>query len=161
MVEPITTAVMAMKVCSAAVKNVSKLIEDGREIHDCQKSIVAFFSAKSDIERIKKEEVDDPPLWKKIAGDDTAKAVEVVMARKKSIALMGDLHRMLKMAYGPDIWKEVIEEQRKIEKDRERRFFKRKRIIRLWLEGFLVTLATVIFFGLVGLFIWIFVHKKA
>ncbi|HAG29111.1 MAG TPA: hypothetical protein DCL39_06610 [Alteromonas macleodii] len=157
--EPITSAIVAIKVCTAAVKNVHSLLEQGAELHQCSKSIAAFFSAKNDISRMEKE-AQNPPLWKKIAGADTAKSIEIVMQRKRSQELMSDLHRMLKMAYGPDIWQEVIAEQRAMEAERDRQYFRRKRILKIWIEGTLTVIAVLLSVGLICLFAWISFSKE-
>ena len=44
--EPITSAIVAIKVCTAAVKNVHSLLEQGAELHQCSKSIAAFFQQR-------------------------------------------------------------------------------------------------------------------
>ena len=106
------------------------------------------------------KEAQNPPLWKKIAGADTAKSIEIVMQRKRSQELMSDLHRMLKMAYGPDIWQEVIAEQRAMEAERDRQYFRRKRILKIWIEGTLTVIAVLLSVGLICLFAWISFSKE-
>ena len=160
MVEPLSF-LSAIKVCSSAVKQVKNLVEQGAEIHQCAQHIGKFFAAKQDIEKAKAQ-AENPPIWKKVLKPESAQAeaIEAVIQRKRSIELMVDLHRTLKMRYGADIWTEIVAEQRKIEAERQRLYYARKEFIRKWTEGILVVLACLLSVGLIMLFIYIAMRRE-
>lgn len=160
MIEPLSV-IAAIKVCSTAVKQVKNLCEQGAELHQCSKQIASFFGAKQDIEKAKKQ-AENPPIWKKVLKPHSAQAeaIEAVIQRKQALKLMGDLHRTLKMRFGADIWTEVVAEQRKIEAERERIYYKRKELVRKWTEGILVVFACFLSVGLILLIIYIVMNRE-
>ena len=157
MVAPLTI-IAAAKLAANSVSKIKALCEQGAELHQMGKQLSDFFSAKQDIEK-QHEELQNPPVWKKVLapGSTQAMAIDAVIQRKRTQELMMELHRTLKFR-GID-WSEVVAEKKAIEAMRQKQIYARKEIIRKWTEGILVIVATLLTFGIIGIFIYIYSQR--
>ena len=131
MIDPVSAVAMA----TSAYKTIQKMVELGRDVDDTLGQVGKWYSAVSDFQEAKKQ-AENPPLFKKIFNGKSVEqeALDVYMHEKKIAKQEKELRDLLRMTYGPEGYKELLDMRKKIKLQRERAVYAqaRKRKALIW-----------------------------
>ena len=131
MIDPISAVAMA----TSAYKTIQKMVELGRDVDDTLGQVGKWYSAVSDFNEAKKQ-AENPPLFKKVFNGKSVEqeALDVYMHEKKIAKQEKELRDLLRLTYGPDGYKELLDMRKKIKLQRERAVYAqaRKRKALIW-----------------------------
>lgn len=131
MIDPISAVAMA----TSAYKTIQKMVELGRDVDDTLGQVGKWYSAVSDFNEAKKQ-AENPPLFKKLFNGKSVEqeALDVYMNEKKIAKQEKELRDLLRLTYGPDGYKELLDMRKKIKLQRERAVYAqvRKKKALIW-----------------------------
>jgi GrpB-like predicted nucleotidyltransferase (UPF0157 family) len=131
MIDPISAVAMA----TSAYKTIQKMVELGRDVDDTLGQVGKWYSAVSDFNEAKKQ-AENPPLFKKVFNGKSVEqeALDVYMHEKKIAKQEKELRDLLRLTYGPEGYKELLDMRKKIKLQRERAVYAqaRKRKALVW-----------------------------
>jgi len=131
MIDPISAVAMA----TSAYKTIQKMVELGRDVDDTLGQVGKWYSAVSDFNEAKKQ-AENPPLFKKLFNGKSVEqeALDVYMHEKKIAKQEKELRDLLRLTYGPDGYKELLDMRKKIKLQRERAVYAqvRKKKALIW-----------------------------
>jgi len=131
MIDPISAVAMA----TSAYKTIQKMVELGRDVDDTLGQVGKWYSAASDFNEAKKQ-AENPPLFKKLFNGKSVEqeALDVYMHEKKIAKQEKELRDLLRLTYGPDGYKELLDMRKKIKLQRERAVYAqvRKKKALIW-----------------------------
>lgn len=154
MLDPVT----AFATASAAFNFIKKAVEAGREIEDVGSQLGTWFGACADLKQAE-EESRDPPLFKKLLhkGSVEQEAMENLMRRKKIEQQEKELRELIVYRFGPDTYREMMEDRRQIREGRERtEMLQRRRRAKTVQNAIAVILIVGIFAIPVAVSMWLF-----
>ena len=127
--------VSAMATASAAFGALKKGFSIGRDIESMASDLSRWMGALSDIDQAEKE-AKNPPIFKKLFNGKSVEqeALDVYMHEKKIAKQEKELRDLLRMTYGPDGYKELLDMRKKIKLQREKAVYAqaRKRKALIW-----------------------------
>lgn len=137
MIDPVT----AIAAATAAFNGAKKLVEAGRDIEDVAGQLGKWFSAASDITRAE-EDAKKPSLFKKIANRESVEeeALNAMVAKKKLKDQEDQLREMILWSYGQEAYVEMMQMRKQIRAKREKEVYKKQRLKRQIIDGFIITL---------------------
>lgn len=131
MIDPISAVAMA----TSAYKTIQKMVELGRDVDDTLGQVGKWYSAVSDFNEAKKQ-AENPPLFKKLFNGKSVEqeALDVYMHEKKIAKQEKELRDLLRLTYGSDGYKELLDMRKKIKLQRERAVYAqvRKKKALIW-----------------------------
>jgi len=131
MIDPISAVAMA----TSAYKTIQKMVELGRDVDDTLGQVGKWYSAVSDFNEAKKQ-AENPPLFKKLFNGKSVEqeALDVYIHEKKIAKQEKELRDLLRLTYGPDGYKELLDMRKKIKLQRERAVYAqvRKKKALIW-----------------------------
>lgn len=154
MLDPVT----AFATASAAFNFIKRAVEAGREIEDVGSQLGTWFGACADLKQAE-EESRDPPLFKKLLhkGSVEQEAMENLMRRKKIEQQEKELRELIVYRFGPDTYREMMEDRRQIREGRERtEMIQRRRRAKAVQNAIAVVLIVGIFAIPVAVSMWLF-----
>ena len=137
MIDPVT----AIAAATAAFNGAKKLVEAGRDIEDVAGQLGKWFSAASDITKAE-EDAKKPSLFKKIANRQSVEeeALNAMVAKKKLKDQEDQLREMILWSYGQEAYVEMMQMRKQIRAKREKEVYKKQRLKRQIIDGFIITM---------------------
>lgn len=137
MIDPVT----AIAAATAAFNGAKKLVEAGRDIEDVAGQLGKWFSAASDITKAE-EDAKKPSLFKKIANKQSVEeeALNAMVAKKKLKDQEDQLREMILWSYGQEAYVEMMQMRKQIRAKREKEVYKKQRLKRQIIDGFIITM---------------------
>jgi GrpB-like predicted nucleotidyltransferase (UPF0157 family) len=124
MIDPVSAVAMA----TSAYKTIQKMVELGRDVDDTLGQVGKWYSAASDFNEAKKQ-AENPPLFKKVFNSRSVEqeALDVYIQGKKIQQQENELRNLLRLTYGPEGYKELMDMRKKIKLQREKAVYAQAR----------------------------------
>jgi hypothetical protein len=152
MIDPVT----AIAGATAAYNGIKRAIGVGKELHDMAGTLQQWAGAMSDLDFAHKQ-AENPPMFKKIFGSSQIEqnALEVWGHKQKAKEMREELRSHISLFYGPSAWKEIVNIEAQMRKERKEAIYKaeeRKQAIIEWIVGILLA---VVMTGVVSFIFYI------
>lgn len=140
MIDPVT----AIAGATAAYNGLKKAIAVGKDIHEMGSTLNQWAGAMSDLDFAQRQ-AENPPMFKKIFGSSQIEqnALEVWGHNQKAKEMREELRSHISLFYGPSAWKEIVNIEAQMRKERKEAIYRaqeRKQLILEWIVG--IALAT-------------------
>lgn len=152
MIDPVSALGMA----TAAYRGIKSAIDTGKSLHDMAGTLNQWATSISDLDFAHRQ-AENPPMFKKIFGASTVEqnALEVWGHQQKAKEMREELRSHISLFYGPSAWKEIVEIEAKMRRERKAAVYaaeERKEAILAWVVGL-----TIFFIagGFLGFLIWL------
>ena len=155
--DPIT----ALAGATAAFNAIKKGFQIGRDIEGMSNDLGRWMGSMSDIKKAE-EQSKKPPLFKKLfaAGSVEEEALNSFMAKKKAEDMREELKNIIIFSRGQKAWDELIRTEVNIRKKRQEMIYAQQERQQFWIDMGLVTLAGLIFLGILVVGVWAIGYEK-
>lgn len=155
--DPIT----ALAGATAAFNAIKKGFQMGRDIEGMSNDLGRWMGSMSDIKKAE-EQSKKPPLFKKLfaAGSVEEEALNSFMAKKKAEDMREELKNIIIFSRGQKAWDELIRTEVNIRKKRQEMIYAQQERQQFWIDMGLVTLAGLIFLGILVVGVWAIGYEK-
>lgn len=152
MIDPVSAIGMA----TAAYNGIKSAIATGKEISEMGSTLGQWAGAISDLDFAHRQ-AENPPFFKKIFGASEIEqnALEIWGQKQKAKEMREELRSHISLFYGPSAWKEIVNIEAKMRKERKEAIYKaeeRKQAILEWTVGILLAVTMT---GVVGFIFYI------
>ena len=152
MIDPVSAIGMA----TAAYRGIKSAIDTGKSLHDMAGTLQTWATSMSDLDFAHRQ-AENPPMFKKIFGASQVEqnALEVWGHQQKAKEMREELRSHISLFYGPSEWKEIVEIEAKMRRERKAAVYaaeERKQKILEWIIG--IALASVMAL-IIGFIIWL------
>lgn len=152
MIDPVSAIGMA----TAAFKGIKTAIATGKDIQSMASTLGQWGKAISDLDYAHKQ-AENPPMFKKIFGASQVEqnALEVWGHKQKAKEMREELRSYISLVYGPSAWKEIVQIEANMRKQRREAIYaaeERKQLIIEWIVGLLLAGFAI---AVVVLIIWL------
>jgi len=152
MIDPVSAIGMA----TAAYRGIKSAIDTGKSLHDMAGTLQTWATSMSDLDFAHRQ-AENPPMFKKIFGASQVEqnALEVWGHQQKAKEMREELRSHISLFYGPSAWKEIVEIEARMRRERKAAVYaaeERKQKILEWVIG--LTLAGVMTL-IIGFIIWL------
>ncbi len=152
MIDPVSAIGMA----TAAYRGIKSAIDTGKSLHDMAGTLQTWATSMSDLDFAHRQ-AENPPMFKKIFGASQVEqnALEVWGHQQKAKEMREELRSHISLFYGPSAWKEIVEIEAKMRRERKAAVYaaeERKQKILEWIIG--IALASVMAL-IIGFIIWL------
>lgn len=135
MIDPVSAIGMA----TAAYRGIKSAIDTGKNLHDMAGTLQQWAGAMSDLDFAHRQ-AENPPMFKKIFGASQVEqnALEVWGHQQKAKEMREELRSHISLFYGPSAWKEIVEIEARMRRERKAAVYaaeERKQKILEWLIG--------------------------
>jgi|TARA_R100000027_G_scaffold52325_1_gene41107 hypothetical protein len=152
MIDPVSAIGMA----TAAYRGIKSAIDTGKSLHDMAGTLQTWATSMSDLDFAHRQ-AENPPMFKKIFGASQVEqnALEVWGHQQKAKEMREELRSHISLFYGPSAWKEIVEIEARMRRERKAAVYaaeERKQKILEWTIG--IALASVMAL-IIGFIIWL------
>ena len=152
MIDPVSAIGMA----TAAYRGIKSAIDTGKSLHDMAGTLQTWATSMSDLDFAHRQ-AENPPMFKKIFGASQVEqnALEVWGHQQKAKEMREELRSHISLFYGPSAWKEIVEIEARMRRERKAAVYaaeERKQKILEWTIG--LALASVMAL-IIGFIIWV------
>ena len=154
MIDPITLSA-AVSGATAAYNGIKKAIYMGREIEDLSSQLSTWMKAVSDVDNIHKNASNPSTFDKLFNGSVEEVAIESFASKKKLAKQREDLKNFLVAHYGMTAWDDLIREEGRIRKARQKAGYAKQAQQRMIRDYTIMGIACLIGFSALGWMIWI------
>ena len=154
MIDPITLYA-AVSGATAAYNGIKKAIYMGREIEDLSSQLSTWMKAVSDVDNIHKNASNPSTFDKLFNGSVEEVAIESFASKKKLAKQREDLKNFLVAHYGMTAWDDLIREEGRIRKARQKAVYAKQAQQRMIRDYTIMGIACLIGFSALGWMIWI------
>ena len=152
MIDPVSAIGMA----TAAYRGIKSAIDTGKNLHDMAGTLQQWATSMSDLDFAHRQ-AENPPMFKKIFGASQVEqnALEVWGHQQKAKEMREELRSHISLFYGPSAWKEIVEIEARMRRERKAAVYaaeERKQKILEWTIG--LALASVMAL-IIGFIIWL------
>jgi len=152
MVDPVS----AIGLATAAYKGIKAAISTGKDLHDMASTLNQWATSMSDLDFAHRQ-AENPPMFKKLFGASKVEqnALEVWGHKQKAKEMREELRSHISLFYGPSAWKEIVQIESQMRKQRKAAVYaaeERKQKILEWTIGGLLFLAMA---GIITLIVWL------
>ena len=152
MIDPVSAIGMA----TAAYRGIKSAIDTGKSLHDMAGTLQTWATSMSDLDFAHRQ-AENPPMFKKIFGASQVEqnALEVWGHQQKAKEMREELRSHISLFYGPSAWKEIVEIEARMRRERKAAVYaaeERKQKILEWIIG--IALASVMAL-IIGFIIWL------
>jgi len=129
--DPLSMLAMA----STVVKGIEGLVARGAEIEKIATKLGQWYTLAADITQAE-QEAENPPLFKQLFGGESVEqeALNATIAKQKLKEHEATIRGMICMAYGTEVYREMMQMRREIKERRERTLYRQRRRRRLLLD---------------------------
>jgi hypothetical protein len=125
--KPDMDPVSCVALATGAFKALKGAVAAGRDFQDMTSQLSTWGKAFSDFNEIEKREK-DPPFWKKtFKGSDEETAIEIFANKKKMEQMRAEIKDHISWTYGPSAWKEVLQIEAQMRKQRKDELYRKAR----------------------------------
>jgi len=154
MLDPVTLGA-AVSAATTAYNGIKKAISIGREIEDLSGELGRWMTAVSDVDNVHKNANNPSAIDKLFNGSIEQVAIESFAAKKKLSKQRDELKNFLIGHYGMQAWDDLIKEEGRIRKARQKAIYAREERNKLIRDYTIIGMASLIGCGAVGCMIWI------
>lgn len=152
MIDPVSAIGMA----TAAYRGIKSAIDTGKSLHDMAGTLQTWATSMSDLDFAHRQ-AENPPMFKKIFGASQVEqnALEVWGHQQKAKEMREELRSHISLFYGPSAWKEIVEIEAKMRRERKAAVYaaeERKQKILEWVIGLALASAMAL---IIGFIIWL------
>jgi hypothetical protein len=110
------------------VKGIEGLVARGAEIEKVATKLGQWYTLAADITQAE-EEAENPPLFKQLFGGESVEqeALNATIAKQKLKEHEATIRSMICMAYGTDVYREMMQMRREIKERRERTLYRQRK----------------------------------
>lgn len=122
--DPLSMLAMA----STVVRGIEGLVARGAEIEKVATKLGQWYTLAADITQAE-EEAENPPLFKQLFGGESVEqeALNATIAKQKLKEHEATIRSMICMAYGTDVYREMMQMRREIKERRERTLYRQRK----------------------------------
>ena len=118
--------VSCVALATGAFKALKGAVSAGRDFQDMTSQLSTWGKAFSDFSELERRE-SDPPFWKKtFRGSDEETALEIFANKKKMEQMRAEIKDHISWTYGPSAWKEVLQIEAQMRKQRKDELYKKQ-----------------------------------
>ena len=154
MLDPITLSA-AVSGATAAYNGIKKAIMLGKEIEDLSSELGRWMNAVSDVDNAHKSANSATALDRLFNGSIEQVAIESFSAKKKLAKQREDLRNFLVAHYGVTAWDDLVKEEGRIRKARQKAIYARQERNKQIRDYTIISIACLIGLSAVGWMIWI------
>ena len=154
MLDPITLSA-AVSGATAAYNGIKKAIMLGKEIEDLSGELGRWMNAVSDVDNAHKSANSATALDRLFNGSIEQVAIESFSAKKKLAKQREDLRNFLVSHYGVTAWDDLVKEEGRIRKARQKAIYARQERNKQIRDYTIISIACLIGLSAVGWMIWI------
>ena len=152
MIDPVSAIGMA----TAAYRGIKSAIDTGKSLHDMAGTLQQWATSMSDIDFAHRQ-AENPPMFKRIFGASQVEqnALEVWGHQQKAKEMREELRSHISLFYGPSAWKEIVEIEARMRRERKAAVYaaeERKQKILEWIIGLTLAIGMTL---IIGFIIWI------
>lgn len=117
-----------LAMAGTVVKGIEGLVARGAEIEKVAVKLGQWYTLASDIAQAE-EEAENPPLFKQLFGGESVEqeALNATIAKQKLKEHEATIRGMICMAYGTEVYREMMVMRREIKERRERTLYKQRK----------------------------------
>ena len=135
MIDPVSAIGMA----TAAYRGLKSAIDTGKNLHEMAGTLQQWATSMSDLDFAHRQ-AENPPMFKKIFGSSQIEqnALEVWGHKQKAKEMREELRSHISLFYGPSAWKEIVEIEAQMRRERKAAVYaaeERKDLILSWIVG--------------------------
>lgn len=135
MIDPVSAIGMA----TAAYRGLKSAIDTGKNLHEMAGTLQQWATSMSDLDFAHRK-AENPPMFKKIFGSSQIQqnALEVWGHKQKAKEMREELRSHISLFYGPSAWKEIVEIEAQMRRERKAAIYaaeERKDLILSWIVG--------------------------
>ena len=154
MIDPITLSA-AVTGATTAYNAIKKAIMVGKEIEDMSSELGRWMTAVSDVDNVHKNANSPSTLDKLFNGSIEQVAIESFSAKKKLSKQREELRNFLVANYGMTAWDDLIREEGRIRKARQKAVYAREEKNRQIRDYTIIGVTSLIGFGSMAWILWI------
>ena len=154
MIDPITLSA-AVTGATTAYNAIKKAIMVGKEIEDMSSELGRWMSAVSDVDNIQKNANSPSALDKLFNGSIEQVAIESFSAKKKLAKQREELRNFLIAHYGLQAWDDLIKEEGRIRRSRQKAIYEREERNRQMRDYTIMGVASLVGVSALGWMIWL------
>ena len=154
MIDPVTLSA-AVTGATTAYNAIKKAISVGKEIEDMSSELGRWMTAVSDVDNVHKNANSPSALDKLFNGSIEQVAIESFSAKKKLAKQREDLRNFLVAHYGVTAWDDLVKEEGRIRKARQKAIYARQERNKQIRDYTIIGIACLIGLSAVGWMIWI------
>ena len=154
MIDPITLSA-AVTGATTAYNAIKKAITVGKEIEDMSSELGRWMTAVSDVDNVHKNANSPSTLDKLFNGSIEQVAIESFSAKKKLSKQREELRNFLVANYGMTAWDDLIREEGRIRKARQKAVYAREEKNRQIRDYTIIGVTSLIGFGSMAWILWI------
>ena len=154
MIDPITLSA-AVTGATTAYNAIKKAITVGKEIEDMSSELGRWMSAVSDVDNIQKNANSPSTLDKLFNGSIEQVAIESFSAKKKLAKQREELRNFLIGHYGLQAWDDLIKEEGRIRRSRQKAIYEREERNRQMRDYTIMGVASLVGVSALGWMIWL------
>jgi len=152
MIDPVSAIGMA----TAAYRGIKSAIDTGKSLHDMAGTLQTWATSMSDLDFAHRQ-AENPPMFKKLFGASQVEqnALEVWGHQQKAKEMREELRSHISLFYGPSAWKEIVEIEARMRRERKEAVYKaeeRKQRIIEWIIGISLAIGLSV---IIGFIIWL------
>jgi hypothetical protein len=117
-----------LAMASTVVKGIEGLVARGAEIEKVATKLGQWYTLAADITRAE-EEAENPPLFKQLFGGESVEqeALNATIAKQKLKEHEATIRSMICMAYGTEVYREMMQMRREIKERREKTLYRQRK----------------------------------
>jgi len=117
-----------LAMASTVVRGIEGLVARGAEIEKVATKLGQWYTLAADIAQAE-EEAENPPLFKQLFGGESVEqeALNATIAKQKLKEHEATIRSMICMAYGTDVYREMMQMRREIKQRRERTLYRQRK----------------------------------
>jgi|TARA_B100000900_G_scaffold411646_1_gene431744 hypothetical protein len=154
MIDPITLSA-AVTGATTAYNAIKKAVMVGKEIEDMSSELGRWMSAVSDVDNIQKNANSPSTLDKLFNGSIEQVAIESFSAKKKLAKQREELRNFLIGHYGLQAWDDLIKEEGRIRRSRQKAIYEREERNRQMRDYTIMGVASLVGVSALGWMIWL------
>ncbi len=154
MIDPITLSA-AVTGATTAYNAIKKAVMVGKEIEDMSSELGRWMSAVSDVDNIQKNANSPSALDKLFNGSIEQVAIESFSAKKKLAKQREELRNFLIAHYGLQAWDDLIKEEGRIRRSRQKAIYEREERNRQMRDYTIMGVASLVGVSALGWMIWL------
>jgi hypothetical protein len=154
MIDPITLSA-AVTGATTAYNAIKKAVMVGKEIEDMSSELGRWMSAVSDVDNIQKNANSPSALDKLFNGSIEQVAIESFSAKKKLAKQREELRNFLIGHYGLQAWDDLIKEEGRIRRSRQKAIYEREERNRQMRDYTIMGVASLVGVSALGWMIWL------
>ncbi len=154
MIDPITLSA-AVTGATTAYNAIKKAISVGKEIEDMSSELSRWMSAVSDVDNIQKNANSPSALDKLFNGSIEQVAIESFSAKKKLAKQREELRNFLIGHYGLQAWDDLIKEEGRIRRSRQKAIYERDARNRQVRDYTIMGIASLVGLSAIGWMVWL------